>query len=178
MVGNILIFLWGLAEATLFFIVPDVGLSILALKDRRSGIVACLYAVAGALVGGAIMYYWGRADIDGANRILEAIPAIRPTDIERVTSDLQKLGGRALFFGPLMGIPYKIYAANAHLFMSIGELLLISIPARIIRFLLIAITTPYAAEKVLPHASTRRRIQAVLLFWILFYIGFFIVKGG
>ena len=44
---------WGLAEATFFFIVPDVLLSRLVLSDWRLCARACLWAVAGALVGAA-----------------------------------------------------------------------------------------------------------------------------
>jgi len=41
--------LWGLAEATLFFIVPDVFLSLVALRDRRAALVACGWAIPGHL---------------------------------------------------------------------------------------------------------------------------------
>ena len=51
-VANALAAIWGAAEATLFFIVPDVFLSWLALSDRRQALIACLYALLGALVGG------------------------------------------------------------------------------------------------------------------------------
>ena len=74
MIGNFIVFFWGLAEATLFFIVADVGLSIIALKDKRKGVVACLYALAGALIGGTIMFYWGQADIETVNHILDTTP--------------------------------------------------------------------------------------------------------
>jgi membrane protein YqaA with SNARE-associated domain len=178
MVGNLIVFFWGLAEATLFFIVPDVGLSIIASKNKRKGMVACLYALAGALIGGTIMFYWGKADIDTANRILDTIPAIRLTDIGQVKSDLLNLGMRAVLFGPLLGIPYKIYATNAHLSISISDLLLISIPARIVRFLLVTLFTSYGTDRFLPNASNKRKYQAVLLFWIVFYTIFFIVRRG
>src|SRR5437868_1692315 len=53
---------WGYAEATLFFLVPDVLLSWVALRDPRAAGVACFWALAGALLGGATMYAWGAAD--------------------------------------------------------------------------------------------------------------------
>ena len=92
MTANLIAFFWGLAEATLFFIVPDVALSVVALKGVDIGLVACLYAMGGALVGGTIMYYWGRTNIEKVTNILIMIPAIRPKDIEKVSSDLQKSG--------------------------------------------------------------------------------------
>ena len=42
---------WGFAEATLFFIVPDVLLSWIALHAPRKALVACLWAVVGAPSG-------------------------------------------------------------------------------------------------------------------------------
>ena len=62
MLGYIIASLWGFAEATLFFFVPDIWISILALKNGRQGLIACFYSFVGAVVGGLIMYYLGRAD--------------------------------------------------------------------------------------------------------------------
>jgi len=47
---------WGLAEATLFFIVPDVLLSWLAAFRPRVAWPAVLTCLVGALAGGVIMY--------------------------------------------------------------------------------------------------------------------------
>ena len=41
----------GLAEATLFFIVPDVLLSYIGRDNLRKGLVACLYSLMGAMIG-------------------------------------------------------------------------------------------------------------------------------
>jgi len=45
-------FLWGLAEATCFFIVPDVLLSFIALRRLRTALLCCGLALAGALLAG------------------------------------------------------------------------------------------------------------------------------
>jgi membrane protein YqaA with SNARE-associated domain len=48
--------LWGFAEATLFFIVPDVLLSIIAVRrGRRPAWIAMAWTIAGAIAGGALM---------------------------------------------------------------------------------------------------------------------------
>jgi membrane protein YqaA with SNARE-associated domain len=49
-------FIWGLAEATLFFIVPDVYLGFVALFDWRRALRALAAPIAGAVLGGALMY--------------------------------------------------------------------------------------------------------------------------
>ena len=176
MAVNLIAFFWGLAEATLFFIVPDVGLSVISLKGVDIGLTACLYALAGALAGGTIMFYWGQANIEKVTHILNMIPAIRIKDIEKVRSDLKKSGIPAILFGPILGIPYKIYAGHAHLITSIFFFLLISIPARAVRFVLVTFATPYIIDKFLPNASYLIQVQAVLILWTFFYSIYFIVK--
>jgi len=46
--------LWGFAEATAFFVVPDVWLSAVALRNLPRGLTGAASATAGALVGGAV----------------------------------------------------------------------------------------------------------------------------
>src|SRR5690349_1090320 len=113
MLFNFIALLWGFSEATIFFIVPDVWISIVALSSLQDGLHACLYALAGAILGGIIMYRWGRLDIKAVNDFMVKIPAIRTKDIQEVEASLQKSGVFAILLGPLLGIPYKIYAANS-----------------------------------------------------------------
>ncbi len=176
MAANLIAFVWGLAEATLFFIVPDVALSVISLKGVDVGLVACLYALAGALTGGTIMFYWGRAEIEKVTHILSRIPAIRQKDIEKVRSDIQIMGIKAILFGPVFGIPYKIYAVYAHSITTILYFLLISIPARGVRFVLITFMTRYIIDIFWPNAAYMFQILAVLTLWAFFYTIYFIVR--
>ena len=176
MVGNLIAFLWGFAEATLFFFVPDVALSIIALSSVEEGIVASFYALAGALVGGVLMFYWGKADIKRVTHILEKIPAIRPKDVEKVRLDLNKKGFLAILLGPTLGIPYKIYASYAHEVTSIFIFLLISIPARVIRFLFMAWITPQWVKWLFAEFTYTQQVWTVLIMWGIFYVGYFIAR--
>jgi membrane protein YqaA with SNARE-associated domain len=176
MPANIIAFIWGLAEATVFFIVPDVALSVIALNGVDIGLIACLYALCGALVGGTIMFYWGRADVEKVTRVLKMIPAIRPKDIEKVRSDLKKSGIITILFGPILGIPYKIYAAYAHVTTPIYYFLLITIPARIVRFVLVTFVTPYIVNIFSPDAPFKSQVRVVLIIWTVFYTIYFILK--
>ena len=55
----------GIAEATVFFIVPDVWISFVALRRGwQAGALAAFFACIGALIGGAIMYLWGSNDTE------------------------------------------------------------------------------------------------------------------
>lgn len=176
MIGYIIASIWGFAEATLFFFVPDIWISILALQSGRQGLIACLYAFVGAVVGGLVMYYLGRADVQTMNKVLNKIPAIRMMDILKVQSDIQKSGATAVLFGPMSGTPYKIYAVNAHSAMSITAFVLVSIPARLVRFIFIALITSFASERFLATFSPRGKLQIVLIVWVAFYIIYFLLK--
>ena len=176
MTGYLVAFLWGFAEATLFFIVPDVALSVIALKGSETGLTAAGYALAGAMTGGAVMYYWGQADLEKVARILHRVPLIPAKDIAKVQADLQKSGPAAMLFGPLFGIPYKIYASYAHRFTSIAVFLLISIPARGVRFFVIALVTPYIFERFFPGVTYALQVQLVLALWFVLYVFYFFMK--
>ena len=52
---------WGIAEATFFFIVPDVLLSWYAIQSYKKGIFGCVFAMLGALLGGALVWWWRNA---------------------------------------------------------------------------------------------------------------------
>ena len=64
MVVNLEAGLWGLAEATLFFIVPDVWLNLAGRRRLEAGLL-------GALIGGALIYFWGAHDKPGAVTLME-----------------------------------------------------------------------------------------------------------
>jgi membrane protein YqaA with SNARE-associated domain len=176
MLFNGIALLWGFAEATLFFIVPDVWISIVALTSLHDGLLACVYALIGAILGGIVMYRRGKLDLKAVNDFMVRIPAIRPRDIQDVQASLQKSGVFAILLGPLLGIPYKIYAANSSTVISIFNLIMISIPARVIRFLLIAVITNKLSNTTMSHLSHTQKIEAILAFWAISYSVYFFLK--
>lgn len=168
-------FLWGLAEATLFFIVPDVLLSAVALRDRTLALRLCLWTLGGALIGGLAMYLWGRHDVEQAGEVLAMLPAISASMLARVGEDLERLGALATFLGPLSGTPYKIYAAlSPEAGIALAIFLAISIPARLIRFVLIVAVTAWVSRTLLGGWSARARLGLLLTLWALFYTVYFI----
>lgn len=169
-------FFWGLAEATLFFIVPDVLLSAVALRNRTVALRLCLWTLGGALSGGVVMYLWGRHDVEQAGNALTKVPAIGEAMLVRVGGELEQLGSLATFLGPLTGTPYKIYAAlSPEAGISLGAFLLISVPARLIRFLLVAAITSWISGTWLDGWSYRSRLGLLLALWGAFYSVYFLV---
>jgi len=168
--------LWGFAEATLFFLVPDILLSLAGIKNLKKGYLALLCSMAGALLGGSLMYYLGYLNPQQTLNMLENIPAIDHNLIAKVADELKEHGIISMFFGPLSGTPYKIYAVLSPV-SGIGYLLfaLISIPARGIRFLAVTTIFHYFFKLFFSGCSYKTKIYISLVFWILFYIFYFSV---
>jgi membrane protein YqaA with SNARE-associated domain len=135
--GVTLAFLWGVAEATFFFVVPDVIISFAAMLRPRRAWYHLMAALAGALAGGFCMYLWGAHHALDALEAVGRVPFVRPAMIGHVEASYRREGVVALLLGPLSGIPYKIYAVEAPRFQSLAGFLWGSIPARGERFVLV-----------------------------------------
>ena len=170
--------LWGFAEATLFFVVPDVFLTLVALRDRRAGLLACGAATAGAVVGGLLMYLWGRTDAGEASAALLAVPGIGRGMIQGVRSSLDSTGLLALFLGPLSGTPYKIYAVmSGDMGLGLAMFLVVSVPARGVRFIILTLATSWVSRRPLAAWTLGRKRIAAIALWIVFYALYFAAKG-
>jgi hypothetical protein len=171
---------WGFAEATLFFIVPDVWIGFLALFDWRAGLRAAAWAVLGALIGGTAMYGAG-AHLESVRsaQLLDQIPAISPAMIEQVEEEMRAHGPASMLWGPLRGTPYKIYARTAgEQAQSFAEFLLWTVPARGIRFVLVATVAAVGATLVRRLTSrVDRLVSLYLLAWAVFYAMYFQRQG-
>jgi membrane protein YqaA with SNARE-associated domain len=167
---------WGLAEATLFFIVPDVYIGWVALIHWRKGIGAVCYAVAGAVLGGVMMYVFGYSGGESAAAILTSVPLIHAGLVQMAIHQLQTTGLPAIMAGPWLGIPYKIYAMEAGvLALPLFPFLALTIPARGIRFLFVAAIAA-GFRLLFPRlvvAHTRAVVCMYGTLWIFFYIGYY-----
>jgi len=163
--------LWGLAEGTVLFVVPDVFLSFVALRHLREALFACLWAVAGALVGGTLMFLWGAADPAAAEAVLDAIPAISPGMIAAVREQMTGSWPVSLFVGSLTGTPYKVYAVEAGA-SGVGLALfwLATIPARLFRFAVASLALGALARGPLASWPLARRRWLLLAAWVAFYL--------
>jgi membrane protein YqaA with SNARE-associated domain len=128
-------FFWGFAEATAFFIVPDVYMGFVALFNWRRGVSTAFSALCGALLGGALMYLLAANNPMGMNAFLTHIPLIDMALVNDVASQTQAHGLAAVLTGPVRGTPYKIYAAQAgEQSLPLLYFLLMTIVARGARF--------------------------------------------
>ena len=174
---DLVAFGWGLAEATLFFIVPDVLLTAMAVTSVRSAIRAGTFALAGALIGGLLMWQLGATATDEARALLDAVPAISPALIAEVQQQYAETGLPAVALGPTRGIPYKIYAVEwGSRGGSLLLFLIISVPARYLRFLLTPLLTRFALRSLSRWTGRRKSVELALVLgaWSVFYTFYFL----
>jgi hypothetical protein len=169
-------FAWGVAEAIFFFIVPDVWLTLIATRSLRSAMKATIVALAGALAGGALVVVFAHASPEAAHTFLLHIPGINAHLLERVAGQVDEHSLLAVLIGPLKGIPYKIYAVEwGRRGGGLGEFLLISIPARWLRFAIAVVIARIVVRLIEPLTHRRAGIEGLLLavIWVAFYTFYF-----
>lgn len=163
---------WGFVEAMVFFIVPDVLLSVAASASAKRAYAACLYATAGALLGGAML--WQLGDAIDWRALFQGLPAVDASMVAAARERLASDGPVALFAGILTGTPYKIFVIEARdLGIGLGLFLAVSVPARLGRFLLVT-AAAHAFCRVTRRRLPESRQRLFLLgSWVVFYAAFF-----
>lgn len=129
--------LWGAAEATFFFVVPDVFLSFVAILDWPRTWRHVLAAIAGALLGGAVLFHWALVQPLPARAAVAHVPFIRGSMFVKADVGLRERGLSAVLLGSVSGLPYKLYAVQAPRYYRATPFLLATPPARAVRFLLV-----------------------------------------
>ncbi len=170
---------WSFAEATLFFVAPVVYLSGVAVRNSRAAWHAGAWAIIGALIGGTLMFAWGRSSPELALATLDRVPTVSHAMIQDVGEQLQEDGLPALFRGPVTGTPYKIYATQSGILsISYLQFLLMSILARAAPFTAL-ILAGIGFRRLLPRGWTSNRASALhAMGWFAYYIVYFIKHPG
>ena len=170
--------LWAFAEATAFFIVPDLLLTAAVLVFGLA--VALRFAAAAAIAaaaGGWLMWNFGAGDADGARGFVLSVPLIGEDLISRVRDEIAGAWGPNLALGAVTGAPYKIYAVEAGA-AGVNPLAfaVVSIAARFARFALTIGLAALGAEAL--RRLGRRRLAPVLLAgaWGLIYAGYVVAR--
>lgn len=171
MIAYVVAFLWGIAEATLFFIVPDVWLSLVALRGARRAVAASLVTALGAVIGGGIMLAWATLEPQQALAAVEQVPAISQAMVADVYVRLQQQGLIAVLLGAFRGVPYKIFSVQIpRTTISPTAFLLFSVPARLARFVLVSIVVAGLDSLWFRTWSVARKQRLLLAGWVLFYL--------
>ena len=171
---------WGLAEATLFFVVPDVLLTWLAAFRPRLAWRAVAACLAGALAGGVVMYL-AAADAPLRMRtLLDAVPAVSSTLVAQTGSALELEYGRQMLRAGFSGVPYKILAVESGAqAQGLATFLGWSVPARLPRWVLVVLLARGAAAIIRTRVARPDRMLWGLwaALWSIVYLVYFSVMG-
>ncbi len=166
-------FVWGLAESTVFFIVPDVGVAFIAAMSPRNWWKPALASIVGTLVGAVILFLAIQLWLwPYASHLLLRIPGIHPAGLALASTRVSDHGGGALLVAAFQGVPYKVYATELTLAgVSLPVLLLWTIPSRALRLVPVAAAAG-AGGRILQTSLMRHFglwVGAYVLFWVAFY---------
>ena len=164
--------LWGYAEATRFWLIPDILLGWITLNRPRSIVASVIAATAGAVLGGVRMHKDAREE----HARLTEIPGINDALLLDAHERFASRGWVAVARAPLDGIPYKVYATESGLAEKpLAELIAWTLLARLWRFILAA-----AAAALIGRVFSRsvRRSEGLwlagtLCFWVFVYVRYF-----
>lgn len=168
---------WGFAEATFFFIVPDVWTSWVGLRRPKRALRSTVSALAGAMAGGVATYLWSsRRSEQQSRRALAAIPGITATMVDQVNADVARRGHITLLQGPSRGVPYKLYARASGLQeRSMTNFLVWTVPGRLVRFVVVTAAVSRIAatgRRVFPNLDERAISGVFVVCWAGFYAVF------
>jgi len=169
--GMLVAFLWGLAEATFFFVIPDVFLSFVAILTGRRTWAHILAAIFGAVVGGALLFQWAQTNPARAHAAVARVPFIQESMFVSVDEGLRTQGLAAVLIGSVTGVPYKLYAVEAPKFSTERDFLLATPPARAVRFLAVWLIFAGAAGWLRKRRSwqTQQLVRVHAAVWIVTY---------
>lgn len=166
--------IWGLFEATVFFIIPDVIVTFIGLSGYKRALWGAVWALVGAIIGGTMMYFFGVYQFDWIAGVVADVPAISEEMMESVRLSLESEGLIAMIFGPTKGIPYKIYAIYASsVEIGFAAFVMASIPARFIRFFLTGMMAAFLSQTVFSRLATGVKVTAWVVVWIIVYSIYF-----
>lgn len=169
--ARVLAFAWGLAEAVFFFVVADVAITLMTARSGfRTGRIAALWATAGALLRGIVVYLWAGADPDSVDRMLDWVPAISAGQIAAAKQDMAEDWILATLVGGFSGAPYKLYAAAAgEQGLSLLPFLAVSFVARLSRFVCSTVLAQGLSAILKRTGHGRWATPLIAVFWIGFY---------
>ena len=159
-------FVWGLCEATFFFLVPDLLLMAIAVMSFKRSLRAIGFAVFGALCGGMMLYSVAALsliEMDVLSAFLLDIPFISAPMLGAINEGMIQSPEMTLLTSGFIGIPYKVYAvfAGAH-GMNVVSFLLLSGLMRAMRFTLLVVLVEYLLKRPLKRHCTLKQIYLIL----------------
>ncbi len=169
---------WGFAEATLFFIVPDVLLTFLALKSGMRAFQCALFAALGATIGGLVIWSLANAAPDRTFAVLLMVPGVSNATFETVKSLMDQGIYLGMLTGAFLGVPFKVFAAEAgSADLNPITFAVLSPAARLPRFLALSALAWALSCLVGSRLSVRSKLAVTVVIWAAFYFFYFKAVG-
>jgi hypothetical protein len=166
---------WAFAEASLFFVVPDVWLGFVALYAPRRMPGTLVAITIGAALGAAGLFFATLILGDGLSNLITAVPGIDQADLEQARIELADQGVIAFLNGILAALPVKLYIhASALLGIGLVDVVVFTMINRIERLLVFGLLMALVGWLGRPAIARWPRAAAFtyVLAWVIFYAGF------
>jgi hypothetical protein len=172
---------WGFAESTLFFIVPDVWLGFVAIFARRWAGAVLVAAIVGAVIGSVALWYWSLASGPVVYRLLLELPGLNEVDLMQARGALVSQGAPAIAFAWLQAVPIKVYVHEAALVgVPLADVLANVAFNRFVRLGLV-VAVAAAAGRVLEtpiRARAAVSVVAYVVLWLGLYAAYYALHGA
>lgn len=165
--------LWGAAEATVFFVVPDVWISFMALRSFSTGFRAALGTLIGAVAAGTGLAVFATQAPETAFALVGAVPGVTSEVFARASVLADQPQPVGMVMGSISGLPYRVFAVLLGPEMSIWAFVGTSVLARAPRFFATLLLTWLVARFLLAKASSRTVHGLLVAIWCAIYVVFF-----
>lgn len=169
--------LWGVAEATVFFLVPDVWISFMALRSFSTGVRALLGALIGAVGAGSLLAVYAMLAPEAAYALVDAVPGVTPEVFARASALADQPQPAGMILGSVSGLPYKVFAVLLGPEVSLPAFAGTSVLARLPRFVGTLLLTWLVARFLLSNVSSRAVHGILFAVWCAIYAAFFALVG-
>lgn len=166
-------FLWGILEATFFFVAPDIALSFYAIKKNFAYAVAhAVFAAFGAMFGVFLLYSLASGNPLQIRYLLDLIPAISPELINFATTKMEHSNWiNTALISSFSPIPLKLFVYGAAINnIPIYQLIAASSLMCFPRYFAIILISRAAKNYIYTKTKKPKVLYTIwALFWILFY---------
>jgi len=171
---------WGVAEATLFFIVPDVILTYATLRHGwQAGLKLAIFTATAAALAGIGMWMWGRFNPASAEHAMLMVPAVGSDLVMRTSREMAGFWPLNLVVGAITGAPYKLYAVAAGEHgVNVAAFALVSYAARLLRFAYSVGLTALGLEILRRMGRERWAAHVLTAGWVILYAVYFSLRAA
>jgi membrane protein YqaA with SNARE-associated domain len=171
---------WGMAEASFFFLVPDILLTAALLRrGLQTAVLLSVVAAICAALTGIGMYLWGAHDLAAAQAAMLKVPAVGPDLLARVHRELGGAWPLHLVLGAVSGVPYKLYAVEAGArHVPLWLFVPVSFAARLARFVLTILLAMLGRVLLVRLGKVEWIMPVWAMAWMLVYLVYFTLRAA